>query len=127
MSSNEPRQRRGRESSPLRRGLVAIFGGLVLLVGVIAIPYPGPGWLIVFAGLGILGTEFNWARHILVMLRKRYDKWQDWYKSQSILVKTLFASFTLVVVVATIYVLNGYGILNSLLNLNLPWLKSPLL
>ncbi|HVE95418.1 MAG TPA: PGPGW domain-containing protein [Pseudonocardiaceae bacterium] len=24
------------------------------------IPYPGPGWLVVFAGLIILGTEFAW-------------------------------------------------------------------
>lgn len=51
---------------------------LVLVVGVIAIPYPGPGWLIVFAGLAILATEFDWARRVLRYARGKYDAWTAW-------------------------------------------------
>src|SRR6478735_4570468 len=40
---------------------VGVIGTAVLVVGIVTIPYPGPGWLIVFAGLGILGSEFAWA------------------------------------------------------------------
>lgn len=105
---------------------VGIIGGLVLLIGIIAIPYPGPGWLIVFAGLALLATEFDWAQRLLDRARTKYDAWADWLKKQSMLIKTLFAIATSIVVVVTIWLLNGYGILNDLLNLGWDWVKSPL-
>jgi uncharacterized protein (TIGR02611 family) len=43
------------------RAGVGLIGGIVLLVGVIAIPGPGQGWAMVFLGLAILSTEFSWA------------------------------------------------------------------
>ncbi len=62
----------------LKRIFVGIGGGLVVIIGIIAIPYPGPGWLIVFAGLAILATEFEWAQRILDKAKGEYDKWQAW-------------------------------------------------
>lgn len=38
--------------------LIAIAGVVVIAVGIVLIPLPGPGWLIVFFGLSILGLEF---------------------------------------------------------------------
>lgn len=114
-----------RTSGRLRRGLTAVLGGLVLLFGIVTIPYPGPGWLIVFAGLGILSTEFEWAKNLLLYAREKYDRWQDWIGAQSMAVKVLFWCLTTIVVVATIYLLNGYGILNELLRLDKDWLASP--
>ena len=35
---------------------------------------PGPGWAIVFVGLAILATEFDWARRLLAYARERYDE-----------------------------------------------------
>jgi uncharacterized protein (TIGR02611 family) len=49
----------------LKRVLVGVVGGLVTLVGVVALVAPGPGWLIIFTGLGILATEFAWAARAL--------------------------------------------------------------
>ena len=49
----------------LKRVLVGIVGGLVTVIGVVALIAPGPGWLIIFAGLGILGSEFAWAARAL--------------------------------------------------------------
>lgn len=43
---------------------VAVIGGLVLVVGVVAIPGPGQGWATVFLGLAILSTEFRWAKRL---------------------------------------------------------------
>lgn len=110
----------------IKKFSIAIVGGLVLLIGIIAIPYPGPGWLIVFAGLAILATEFDWAQRLLDRARAKYNAWTEWLKNQSLQVKTLFAIATTIVVVVTIWLLNGYGILNELLGLEWDWLKSPL-
>ncbi len=49
----------------IKRVLVGVVGGLVTLVGVVALVAPGPGWLIIFTGLGILASEFAWAARVL--------------------------------------------------------------
>jgi uncharacterized protein (TIGR02611 family) len=36
-----------------------------VLVGLLLVPLPGPGWATVFEGLGILATEFRWADRLL--------------------------------------------------------------
>ena len=109
-----------------KRVVVAISGGLVVLVGIIAIPYPGPGWLIVFVGLGILATEFDWARRVLNYARLKYEGWQDWISRQPLSARVTIWLLTTLIVMVTIWLLNGYGIIVRLLHLNLPWLESPL-
>ena len=59
---------------------MGVVGTAVLVAGIIAIPYPGPGWLILFAGLAILGTEFQWAQQVLHWTRARYDSWTAWLR-----------------------------------------------
>lgn len=105
---------------------IGIIGGIVVLVGFIAIPYPGPGWLIVFAGLAILSTEFDWAQRILDRLRVKYDSWVEWLKRQSTWVRFGFFLLTSIIVTATIYLFNGYGYLNDFLQLDFDWVDSPL-
>jgi len=105
---------------------VGIVGTIVLLVGIIAIPYPGPGWLIVFAGLAILSTEFEWAGRLLEYGRDKYDGWVAWIKHQPKGVQFVVLLLTGLVVVTTIWLLNGFGILNNLFNLPFDWVRSPL-
>ena len=45
-----------------RRIIVAAIGFTVLLVGIVMIVTPGPGWLVIVLGLSILSAEFVWAR-----------------------------------------------------------------
>ena len=71
------------------RIVVGVVGLIVLGVGILAIPYPGPGWAIVFIGLGILATEFAWARRLLAYARERYDKVMDWFHRQHAIVQIL--------------------------------------
>jgi uncharacterized protein (TIGR02611 family) len=104
---------------------VGIAGGLLLIVGIIAIPYPGPGWLIVFTALAILATEFAWAQRVLDFAKGKYDAWQAWLGRQAIWVRAMFWLLTCIVVVVTIWLLNGYGILNSVFGLHQDWLTSP--
>lgn len=49
----------------LKRVMVGLVGGIVTLIGVVALVAPGPGWLIIFTGLGILASEFAWAARML--------------------------------------------------------------
>jgi len=46
------------------RVAVAIVGLVVTVAGLIMMVTPGPGILLIAAGLGILGTEFAWARRL---------------------------------------------------------------
>lgn len=108
-----------------RKVVVGAAGGSVLIVGIIAIPYPGPGWLIVFAGLGILSKEFPWASRVLKYARKKYDAWNIWIKKQNLFVQSMTFIATVVVVVVTLWALNAYGIMNDWLHLRQDWVKSP--
>ncbi|UOR01110.1 TIGR02611 family protein [Leucobacter allii] len=62
--------------------VVTTLGIVVAVVGLILVPLPGPGWLIVFIGLTILGTEYHWARRLLGWLRKVlarfWERWNAW-------------------------------------------------
>ena len=113
-------------SKRMKKVAIAIAGGLVVVLGIVLIPYPGPGWLVVFAGLAILATEFPWARKVLDRARGFYDKWQQWLKDQPIYVRIVVLALTGAIVLATAYLLNVFGILNNVLHLNQDWLKSPL-
>ncbi|HLP78923.1 MAG TPA: PGPGW domain-containing protein [Candidatus Paceibacterota bacterium] len=61
------------ELSPcVRKVVVGITGGLVLLAGIAMIALPGPAFIAIPLGLAILAIEFGWARHSL-------QKAQDWF------------------------------------------------
>lgn len=66
----------------LYRSVVAVVGGVVVVVGLIAVPAPGPGWLIVFVGLAIWASEFEWAQRLLRWGRERLQAWNDWLRGQ---------------------------------------------
>ena len=108
-----------------KKVLVGIVGGLVTLIGLILIPYPGPGWLIVFGGLAILATEFQFASRWLHFLREKYDDWVAWLKRQTIIIRTLVIAFTSAVVVITLWLLNTFGIIAGLFDLQIEWVRSP--
>jgi uncharacterized protein (TIGR02611 family) len=55
----------------IRRIGIAIAGGVVLAIGVAMIVLPGPGIVVIPAGLAILATEFPWARRLLHRLRSK--------------------------------------------------------
>lgn len=55
----------------VRRVLRITVGFIVTIVGIAAIPLPGPGWLIVIAGLSILARDFVWAANLIRFIRRR--------------------------------------------------------
>lgn len=58
----------------VRKIAVAGFGFIVLAIGLILIPLPGPGILVTLAGLFILSLEFTWAEQHLDRAKKAADK-----------------------------------------------------
>jgi uncharacterized protein (TIGR02611 family) len=59
------------------RIIIGVVGGSVTVAGAIALVGPGPGILIVLAGLGILATEFAWAARVMVHTRTYAQKAAD--------------------------------------------------
>jgi uncharacterized protein (TIGR02611 family) len=58
----------------IRRLVVGVVGGTVLLIGIIMIVTPGPAVVVIPMGLAILATEFLWARTLLVKVKERIQR-----------------------------------------------------
>lgn len=54
-----------------RRIAIALVGGTVLVAGIAMIVLPGPAFVVIPVGLGILGLEFAWARRWLHKVKER--------------------------------------------------------
>ena len=55
----------------VRRIIIGIVGFTILVIGIFLLVLPGPAFLVIPLGLGILATEFVWAKNLL---RKVKDK-----------------------------------------------------
>ena len=95
------------------RILVAVLGGTIMIVGLVLVPLPGPGWLIVFLGLGILATEFAWAERLLDFGRRTLRSWLAWVGRQHLAVRALISVATLGFVAGVVLLtlhLSGTGV-----------------
>lgn len=50
---------------------VFIVGLAVVGAGVVMLPLPGPGWLVIFGGMAIWATEFVWAQLVLRWTKRK--------------------------------------------------------
>ncbi|MFG2558554.1 TIGR02611 family protein [Streptomyces sp. NPDC048496] len=50
---------------------VFVVGLAVVVGGIIMLPLPGPGWLVIFGGMAIWATEFVWAQLVLHWTRRK--------------------------------------------------------
>lgn len=60
------------------------LGGAVAVIGLLLVPLPGPGWLVVFLGLAILGTEFTWAKKAAGFLKKMLARFWAWWNARKL-------------------------------------------
>jgi hypothetical protein len=61
----------------VKRIIVGIAGGTVLLLGIVMIVLPGPAIIVIPAGLAILATEFVWARRLLRKVRGKIEEFRN--------------------------------------------------
>lgn len=98
-------------TAALYRIAVGVTGTLVVLLGIVLIPLPGPGWLTVFIGLSILGSEFRWAQQLNQYARRRVTSWTLWISRQPRLSQALIGASglgLLLLVAVTLAVWQGY-------------------
>jgi uncharacterized protein (TIGR02611 family) len=50
---------------------VFVVGLAVVGFGVLLLPLPGPGWLVIFGGMAIWATEFVWAQLVLRWTKRK--------------------------------------------------------
>jgi uncharacterized protein (TIGR02611 family) len=60
-----------------KRVLRIVFGFTLLAIGIVMIVTPGPGWLTILLGLGVLAAEFVWARRLLDRLKQQGQRIRD--------------------------------------------------
>jgi uncharacterized protein (TIGR02611 family) len=107
------------------RVAVGVIGTAVVILGIIALPAPGPGWAIIFLGLGILATEFHAARRILTWVRTKYEAWVRWLGRQRPITRLLVSAGILLLVAACAWFVGAFALVGSWMRLKWDWLSSP--
>ncbi len=59
------------------RVIIGVIGGGVTVFGTLLLVIPGPGVLVLLAGLGILATEFAWAGRIMMHTKQMASKAEE--------------------------------------------------
>src|SRR5690349_5487668 len=82
---------------------IGTVGTLVVALGIVLIPFPGPGWAIVILGLAIWALEFAWARNLLEFTRRHVRSWTRWIGRQPWPARLLIGAVGLVFVAAIVW------------------------
>jgi uncharacterized protein (TIGR02611 family) len=93
------RERHLKRSKPYRIAFM-ILAFVVVLGGLALVPLPGPGWAIVFIGLGMLALEFKWAENLMEKILNRLQAAQEKAKNASPAQKAAGAAATVLGIAA---------------------------
>ncbi|XAS74942.1 TIGR02611 family protein [Dermatophilaceae bacterium Sec6.4] len=85
------------------RIFIAVFGLAIVVGGIILLPLPGPGWVIIFVGLGVWASEFAWASRLLRFAKDKVRSWTRWLGKQNILIRGLVSLAVVALVLGCIY------------------------
>src|SRR5689334_16980524 len=75
-----PRRGRSNRLAPMlqhtKRATRVAVGAVLVLIGIVlAVPFvPGPGLLLIFVGLGVVGREFEWARGLRERMHQQFRR-----------------------------------------------------
>lgn len=89
---------------------IGLLGAVVVTIGLALIPLPGPGWLLVIAGLGVWAVEFHWARRLLAFTRRHVNAWTRWATSRSLPVRCALGAAGLVFVSVVVWLSLKYSL-----------------
>ena len=95
------RERHIQRSMPYRVAFI-VLAFAVVIAGVALIPLPGPGWAIVFVGLGMLALEFKWAENLMEKVLDRLEGAKQAAENASPLQKAIGAAATVVGIAACV-------------------------
>lgn len=60
-----------------KRLAIAVTGFTILMAGIAMLVLPGPAIIVMLVGLGILATEFIWARRLLKVLKNKFKNQKE--------------------------------------------------
>ena len=60
-----------------QRLLKILIGFTLLVLGLVMIFTPGPGWLVIILGLGVLAAEYVWAQRLLQRVKEQGLRLRD--------------------------------------------------
>jgi uncharacterized protein (TIGR02611 family) len=83
------RRERHIQRSMAYRVAFVVVAFAILIGGIALIPLPGPGWAIVFIGLGMLALEFKWAENLMEKILDRLEAAKESAANASPLQKAL--------------------------------------
>lgn len=98
----------------------------MLAVGIVAIPYPGPGWAIVFLSLAVLATEFSVFRRVLRYVRRRYEAVMQWFRQRHWTVQAMGTLSTAAATMATLWLMGAFGWMTGAVGWDWTWAQSPI-
>ena len=58
----------------VKRLIIGVVGFTILLIGIALLVLPGPAFIVIPIGLGLLATEFVWARRLLKKVKTQIEK-----------------------------------------------------
>jgi uncharacterized protein (TIGR02611 family) len=97
--------RSNRPSRLIYRLVVGVIGLVIVAVGLIMVPFPGPGWLVVFIGLAVWASEFEGAQRLLRLARRTLEAWTRWLIRQPWWMRGLVLLITIATVAAIFWLL----------------------
>jgi uncharacterized protein (TIGR02611 family) len=103
---------------------IGVLGTVVVAVGIVLIPFPGPGWAIVILGLAIWAIEFQWAKNLLEFTKRHVQSWTRWIGRQSLPVRAVIAvvGFAFVCAIIWLSVKLSFGV--DLIHVTRQWLAN---
>jgi uncharacterized protein (TIGR02611 family) len=97
---------------------ITVLGTVIIATGIVLLPLPGPGWLIIFAGLALWSLEFHWARRLNHFVRRHVGRWTNWYARQGwtvrIVVGLLTGLFVLAIIVLSLRISFGPSVFDRI-------------
>ena len=97
--------RSNQHSHRIYRIVVGVVGLIIVVGGLLMVPFPGPGWLVVFLGLAIWASEFEWAQRLLHRAKGTLKTWTERLRPQPWWVKGLVLLVTIATVAAIFWLL----------------------
>ena len=92
-------------SHRIYRMVVGVVGLIIVVIGLLMVPFPGPGWLVVFLGMAVWASEFEWAQRFLHRAKHSLGVFNLWLRPQPWWVKGLALLLTIVAVAAIFWLL----------------------
>ncbi|MFZ2511747.1 MAG: TIGR02611 family protein, partial [Gordonia sp. (in: high G+C Gram-positive bacteria)] len=103
-------------------GTIMILGGAMM----VPLPTPGFGWILIFLGLGVLSTEFVWAKKVAHGLRRALDYFEAWWGRRSLAAKTGLIVAVVVIILLFLWLAGMLGTMGSWFGWRDEWLSGPI-